>query len=293
MRKWIIYTTIAVAGLASRFCAPQPVWAQTVDALPSVQFISQEGTFPITAVISRVVVGTDGLDVQFDKRDGPNRWSDTPDFSGVGGMGPLEYSIGLALQVNGQWVASAPIEFWNGRPPQGTGQIQDQTVTCPTGTGQIHCNWFYDSGRWPHLFDARPQPGETIGVYVVAGDVRNNIFVVRERSAIVRVVLPNTGVAAVFDYPAQGTGPVLPPAPPTTDPGTSPLPPSTDDAVLLAIQAHLADLESRVATLEEDNTAQAEKLAQQDGRLTALEARPIVTACAASVLGIPVHCAVK
>lgn len=230
---YVLIPFLLLAIFASRTCAPQPVFAQSLDAVANVQFVDIGGSFPITTTITRAVIGTDGVDVQFDKRDGPNRWPDTPDLShvcdanGNCAMGPLEYSVGLVLRVNGQWIAASPIEFWNGRPPQGTGQIQDQTVTCKDGFGQIHCNWFYDAGRWPGLADARPLPGDTVGLYVVAGDVRNNVFSVRERSNIVTFVLPPTGVGRAFDFAPTEPPSVEPPpvvvAPPTEVPPPPPV----------------------------------------------------------------------
>lgn len=276
--------------------------AQPKDQIVGAQFIGAGGDFPITTSITRAVVGTDGLDVQFTKRDGVGRWPDTPNLESSGGMGPLEYSVGLALKVNGQWLASAPIEFWNGRPASGTGQIQDQTVTCATGTGQIHCNWFYDAGRWPGLFDARPAVGDTIGLFVVAGDVRNNVFVVRERSAIVTFELPPTGVPATFDF--QNADAPAPPNDGTAPPNSGTTPPASDDGALDAVLAHLADLESRLAVIEEDVAQQAAKLQELEtsqnqtqaadwAAISELQTRPQVATCSASILGIPIHCAVK
>lgn len=166
------------------------------------------GSFPITTGITHVDLKTNGVEVQFSKRDGASRWPNTcgrpfadpgDDCKEVGfDMGPLQYSLGLAVKVNGEWVASAPVETWFGNNTI-AGQVQDQSVSCPSGGGQIHCNLFYD-GRWAPLDQSHPNPGEQIGVYVVAGDARNNFFIVKERSNIVLVTLPNTGVSASFDY---------------------------------------------------------------------------------------------
>lgn len=234
MRFAIALVIAFIVSIATARAQPQP------DQITGVQFVDIGGQFPITTSITHLGIGTDGMDVQFGKRDGPNRWPDTPDSPA---MGPLEYSVGLVLKVGGQWLAASPIEFWNGRPPQGTGQIQDQSVPCDSGSGQIHCNWFYDRNRWPGLFDARPQAGEIMGAYVVAGDVRNNVFVVRERSNIVIFTLPATGVAQSFDYsavapqpqPTPQPGPAPTPAPqPVPQPQPTPAPiPSTDISPIL------------------------------------------------------------
>ena len=58
------------------------------------------------------------------------------------------------------WYASAPIEMWNDRL-EGGGPPQDYAL-----------NWFYNPTRWAPMTFHQPQPGETIGFFVVAGDVR-------------------------------------------------------------------------------------------------------------------------
>lgn len=143
-----------------------------------------------TATISSVTLGVAGVTINFDKKDGPNRWPDTPDQPG---MGPLQYSLGVAINRNGTWYAVAPIEFWYGLEQSG-GQIQDRSVPCSQGfLGQLACGWFYD-GRWGALEGYQPQEGETIGIFVVAGDARNNFNPTQERSDI-----------ALFPMPPQGT----------------------------------------------------------------------------------------
>jgi hypothetical protein len=184
------------------------VSGSSLDAVP-VTYVGPGGdvmSFPVTTAITKATIGTDGIDVEFTKRDGSNRWPDTKNFEPVG-MGPLQYSIGLALSINGTWYGSAPIEFWHGRSPAGTGQIQDQTVTCPQGFhGQVACNWFYDS-RWAQLMGHQPAAGETVGLFVVYGDARNNVYELPdgskkfERSNVVTFKLPATGQSAVFEFP--------------------------------------------------------------------------------------------
>jgi hypothetical protein len=276
--------------------------AQT-DAIPvsDIEFVGPGGNigaFPVTTAITRVEIGLKGVSVEFTKKDGPNRWPDTKDMESAGGMGPLQYSVGLVIQVNGRWYASAPIEFWYGRGPEGTGQIQDQTVTCASGQGQIHCNWFYAPDRWPHLFDARPQAGETLGLFVVYGDARNNMYtsasgqVIHERSNIVTFQLPATGQAAVFDYG------VTPPSHPHPTCETNPalcLPPSAPD--LQALTNRVFNLEERATRAEQALGQAADKinqlveavnglrdtLASVVADVTALRARPIPASCSASI----------
>src|SRR5919197_5435923 len=194
-------------------------WAQT-DAIAAerVQFVGPGGDigrFPITTAISRVDVTLNGVEVQFDKRDAPKRWPNTcgrpladpaddcketrPDGSTID-MGALQYSLGLVLNVGGQWYASAPIETWLGNNTIG-GQIQQQNIG--DGRGQIAANWFYD-GRWGPLAGYNPKPGEVVGLFVVAGDARNNVYRVQERSNIVTFPLPPSHTAASFTFAADG-----------------------------------------------------------------------------------------
>lgn len=114
-------------------------------------------------------------------------------------MGALQYSIGFVLPVNGQLFGSAPIENWFERDHGGTGNLTDQSVTCTNGVGQFQCNIYYD-GRWPNLRQVRPQPGDEVGVFVVAGDARNNFVPLQQRSNIVTFKLPPPGGRVELDY---------------------------------------------------------------------------------------------
>ena len=155
----------------------------------TVTFVDPDiSSFAKTANLTRVELRTSGVYVEFDKS---GTWPDTPDRSGSGGMGPLQFSMGLALNIGGQWFASAPIELWRGLQESG-GQIQAQSIPGFPGRGQIEVNWFYDA-RWSPLNGHQPKPGETVGFFVVAGDARNGVFVVQERSEIVAFPLPNDG----------------------------------------------------------------------------------------------------
>lgn len=240
-----------------------PLFAQ--DAIPRTQLLavgpgSQSMDFPVTTAITRVTFNAGSMEVEFTKKDS---WPSgvTPGFDG-----PLQYSIGFVLKVNDFWYASAPIENWHGRSGS-TGPVQDQSVTNPANPacmGQFQCNIFYD-GRWDPLQTRRPSPGESIGVYVVSGDARNDTFVtgVRERSNIVLVQLPAPGQTAVFDFDGgvvPGPVPVPTPTPsPTPSPAPAPQPvpapppgPAVDYSVLLsrvidlqvqqlALQQHVSD----------------------------------------------------
>jgi hypothetical protein len=302
------------------------------DAMPisTVQFEGpggNVGAFPITTGITKLVIGTDGVNLEFSKKEGPNRWPNTcgapfadpaDDCKEDGGridMGALQYSMGIVAKVNGQWVASAPIEMWYGRAPSGTGQIQNQEATCDTGSGQLHCNWYYDRNRWPGLFQARFTAGEQLGFFVVAGDARNNYVPLQERSNIVLFTLPATNVAATFEYAAQAGG-----QPPQTcqDPKANnvgaPLPCTYDtqppdltlrvvalEAAKASLEAQVSDLKAQLTDAQGELRAQRDALSSLDAAQHALEAqvqtlvgKPIPVSCSASInLGatrIPISC---
>src|SRR5581483_2068207 len=99
--------------------------AQIFDNPPDV------GSWPETAHITSVNFTVDAFLVDFDKRDSPDRWPDTPF-----GDGSLQYTLGLCGNRNGTWMCSAVVQFWYGRDLGAS--------TPPSYVGQ---NWFYDA-RW-------------------------------------------------------------------------------------------------------------------------------------------------
>jgi len=138
--------------------------------------------FAETAKITTLIMGPFGINVDFTKKNGPDRW---PDIFPPGFSGPIQYCLGLAFNIDGHWYASAPIEMWNDRP-EGGGPPQDYAL-----------NWFYNPTRWSPMTFHQPTPGETIGFFVVAGDVRgfNSNQKYQERSNVVLVPMPDSGGA--------------------------------------------------------------------------------------------------
>lgn len=273
--------------------------AQT-DAIPRAQLTAvgpgaDSSDFPIATAISRVTFTLNGMEVDFDKKD---LW---PSGRTPGWDGDLQYSIGFVLKVNDWWYASAPIENWRGRAGS-TGPVQDQTVTSasnPRCMGQFQCNVFYDQ-RWDPLQTRRPSPGETIGVYVVSGDARNDTFVtgVRERSNIVLVQLPGQGQTAAFEFTGAPVPPppiVVPPPPPVIVPPPvqpppviqPPAPPSAVDyteqirQIIAGQQALLALEQSTNAEVAQLNKSFTETLGKVMAFVGKYIAPPIVAFIAA------------
>ena len=155
--------------------------------------------WPVTTQITAVefqYMGVDGVRVEFSKRDGPGSW---PDVTPPGWAGALEYTVGIAEHIDGQWYASAAIQFWRDLAAFG-GNVASDTVTkgqCTAfGLGspcQVAKNWYYD-GRWGKLATYQPATGERIGIFVVAGNLRGvtdgSQSPVQERSNVVLVPMP-------------------------------------------------------------------------------------------------------
>jgi hypothetical protein len=157
------------------------------------------GAWPATAQITRIAIRLDGVEVDFTRRDGPSRW---PDVRTPGWTGDLQYSLGMCLRIDGRWFASAPIETWHGNNVTG-GPIQSTNVD-GSGIGQIPKNWFYD-GRWAPMNGYQPKAGESIGLFVCAGDARNGFSPLQERSNIALVRLPADGETATFTWTGAST----------------------------------------------------------------------------------------
>jgi hypothetical protein len=135
--------------------------------------------WPATATITLLDLGTNGVHIDFTRKDGPGSW---PDVSFMTPGENLQYTLWIVLNINGTWHASGCIEFWrgldrNGGPPS-----------------QYSQNWYYDPSRWGPMSGYQPAPGERVGFLVTAGDSRNNgNVIVKERSNVVVVPFPSGG----------------------------------------------------------------------------------------------------
>ncbi len=129
---------------------------------------SDLGSWAQTANITYADTSGEFVVVDFDKRDGPGRWPD------VGfGSGSLEYTLGMCANIGGQWNCSAVIQFWSGRDLQAGGH-----------PWEIGLNWYYDR-RWGNLMGYQPACGDIVGLFVAAGNLRDNGNVItKERSNV-------------------------------------------------------------------------------------------------------------
>jgi hypothetical protein len=135
-----------------------------------------------TARITSIQFTSSAILVDFDKRTGPGRWPDSPFGDGSGGT--IQYTLGMCLNINGAWDCSAVVQFWYGRDLAATG--------APSAIAQ---NWFYDS-RWGPLAGQQPTEGQTVGLFVCAGNCRGTngqASIVHERSNVRLVPWTNIG----------------------------------------------------------------------------------------------------
>jgi len=145
--------------------------------------------WPVTTTLTEVDFTSAGVALQFSKMDGSGRW---PDVTPPGWGGPLQYTIGMVECIGGAWYASAVIEVWYGLPAAGGNVALDN---------QVAMNWYYDPVRWGMLAGRQPATGETIGIFVAAGNLRNITAddpaqsPVMERSNVVLVPMPDVSGA--------------------------------------------------------------------------------------------------
>jgi hypothetical protein len=137
------------------------------------------GSWAETAHITSIQFTDSAFLVDFDKRTGAGRWPD------VGfGAGSLEYTLGMCVNIGGEWNCSATVQFWSGRDLAASGRPD-----------QIGINWWYD-GRWGRLIHYQPSFGETVGIFVAAGNLRDRGNVItKERSNV--VLMPFGGTYAL------------------------------------------------------------------------------------------------
>jgi hypothetical protein len=155
---WRVQATDAANGVTSPFSSASSFQVQlfSLSEATMIQLPGNLVTWAETATITMVDFSPgDYFLVDFDKRDGPGRWPDVP--FGNGG-GSLEYTLGLCGNIGNHWYCSAPIQFWYGR--------------ALGASAYIYRDWFYDA-RWGPMLGWQPHTGDLVGVFVVAGNLRD------------------------------------------------------------------------------------------------------------------------
>ena len=168
---WRVQASDPANAITTAFSAASPFTVQLF-SIAQATIWNNPGDFQSWAETARItsIDFTDGaMLVDFDRRDGPGRWPD------VGfGSGSLEYTLGMCVNIKGSWHCSATIQFWYGRDLGASGL-----------PSEVGINWWYDQ-RWGALIGYQPSCGETVGMYVAAGNLRDSGNVIlKERSNIV------------------------------------------------------------------------------------------------------------
>lgn len=168
---WRVQASDTGSGVTSSFSGTSPFTVQLFN-LQTANVWDNPPDFKSWAETSQItsINFTDSaILVDFDRRDGPDRWPD------VGfGSGALEYTLGMCVNINGEWNCSATVQFWYGRDLEASGRPDE-----------IGINWWYDQ-RWGHLLGYQPACGETVGIYAAAGNLRDSGNVIaKERTNIV------------------------------------------------------------------------------------------------------------
>lgn len=167
--------------------APEPIPIPSVPAGPvandafslvgAAVYASPAGvaSWPATTTITSMSFRSDGVAVEFSKKNGPGRW---PDVTPPGWDGPIQYTLWIAMNIGGRWHTCGTIEYWYGLAASG-GDV--------TRNNQIAANWTYQCGPMAR----QPAPGEQVGFFVTAGDQRlKDVAAVHERSNTVIVAFP-------------------------------------------------------------------------------------------------------
>jgi hypothetical protein len=202
------------------------------DAIPIADLVIHNSpdvrSWPIGTRLTALELRTNGVYVEFDRKDGPTRW---PDVTPPGWDGPLQYTLWLCMNIGGVWHAAGLMEYWHGLDVQGGNVLAGD---------QIAKNWTYDCKP----MNRQPGAGEIVGWFVTAGDARKkDVHVVAERSQIDVTPWP-VAVPATFRF--QTEDPQTEP-----DPGESPQPDPVTDLYGPAILSTLATLANDLIALRQ------------------------------------------
>jgi hypothetical protein len=161
---WRVKATDATNSISTPYSAVQPFVAQSFnfrtariwDGPPDL------AVWPEAARITSIEFTGASMRVDFDRREGANRW---PDQIPPGFQGPLQYTLGMCRNLEGNWHCAGVVQFWYGRNMDDTAE-----------PSRFWREWWYDGARWGPLAVYRPQEGEIVGVFVGAGDLRGRTW---------------------------------------------------------------------------------------------------------------------
>ena len=155
---WRVQASDPSNAVTSAYSGGNPFKVQPFDMKQATILSSPPdlGSWGETSKITSIDFTSDAFLVDFDRRTGPNRWPD------VGfGDGTLQYTLGMCLNINGHWYCSGIVQFWFGRELEASGRPNEIAVA-----------WFYDFARWGPMTGHQPAPGEVVGLFAAAGNLR-------------------------------------------------------------------------------------------------------------------------
>jgi hypothetical protein len=187
---WRVRAFDAANNVTTPFSAASPFTAQSFSIARAIfhDNPADVGMWPQGAKITSVEFTGNSFRVDFDRRTGASRWPDVPF-----GSGDIQYTLGMCVNLAGQWHCSAVVQFWYGR---------DLDASAPPS--HVGFEWFYDPGRWGPMVGYQPSEGETVGIFVAAGDLRNNHYSLATCPRVCEVsnvvLLPFTNGYAAYSY---------------------------------------------------------------------------------------------
>ena len=193
---WRVLASDPGDGITTAYSVANPFSVIVFD-WKNVTMVSSPQDFPTwaeTAHVTSVVFTPDAFLVDFDRRDGPGRWPDSPF-----GSGSLEYTLGMCGDLNhdNHWYCSAVVQFWYGRG-----------LDASTPPWNVATAWFYDPARWGPMTGYQPQDNETVALFVCQGNCRNDNSglgsTVHERSDAALVPWTNEGGTS-YSFGTPGT----------------------------------------------------------------------------------------
>jgi hypothetical protein len=245
-----LFKILLCSLLLNAFVSTNTLLAQ--DAIAVDQIVLEGGSPSVasrvqTAQITQINFTEHGIVIDFTKRDGLVRW---PDVVPPGWDGPIQYTVWIGMQLQGQWHMCSVLEFWYGR-----GQNADSDAGGnATRESQIQRNWTYFCGPMAR----QPQSGEPVAFMVSSGDQRRmDVTAVRERSNVVVIPFPADAPAV---YPIAGIPTPTPTPTPVPVPSPLPIPapvpaPAVDLAPVLlelhALELRIINVSDRVEVVNQ------------------------------------------
>jgi len=162
---WRVQASDPSNGVTSSFSSTFQFRYQPFDMRNAIILDSPKdlGFWDETAHITSIAFSPEAFEVDFDRRDGPNRWRDLS--FGDNGGGTLQYTLGMCVNPTGtQWYCSAVVQFWYGRE-----------LSASTPPSYVGRNWFYD-GRWSPIVGYQPSNNEIVGLFAGTGNLRDKSF---------------------------------------------------------------------------------------------------------------------